>query len=160
MSLLPALIFLAALSCGLAAGIFYAFSSVDMRALGRIPSAAGIAAMQSINDAVINPWFMGAFFGPAVICCFLAAISPWRWNRQGAGFILAGSALYLVGTMVVTFAFNVPLNDALAIADPASPEGARQWASYLTTWTNWNHLRAAAALIAAASFTVAFCLVR
>ena len=25
-------------------------------------------------------------------------------------------------------AFNVPLNDALAIVDPASPEGATQWA--------------------------------
>ena len=158
--LLPTLIFLAALSCGLAAGIFYAFSSLVMRALGRIPSAAGIAAMQSINVSVINPWFMAAFLGPAVICCFLTLISLLRWNRQGAAFILAGSALYLVGTMVVTFAFNVPLNDALAIVDPASPEGARQWASYLTAWTNWNHLRAATALLAAASFSVSFCLVR
>jgi uncharacterized membrane protein len=31
--LLPALTFLAALSCGLAAGVFYAFSSLVMRAL-------------------------------------------------------------------------------------------------------------------------------
>jgi uncharacterized membrane protein len=137
--------------------IFYAFSSLVMRALARISSPLGIAAMQSINVSVFNPWFMGAFFGPAVICCFLAVISLLRWNRRGAAFILAGSALYLVGTMAVTFAFNVPLNDALAIVDPASPEGARRWASYLT---NWNHLRAAAALLAAASFTVAFCLVR
>ena len=125
--LLPALTFLAALSCGLAAGIFYAFSSLVMRALARISSHVGIAAMQSINVSVFNPWFMGAFFGPAVICCYLAAISLLRWNRQGAAFILAGSALYLVGTMAVTFAFNVPLNDALAIVDPASPEGARLW---------------------------------
>ena len=158
--LLPALTFLAALSCGLAAGIFYAFSALVMRALARISPQAGIAAMQSINLSVINPWFMGAFFGPAVICCFLAVISLLRWNRPGAAFILAGSALYLVGTMAVTFAFNVPLNEALAMADPASPKGASLWAGYLTTWTNWNHLRAAAALLAAASFTVAFCLVR
>ena len=158
--LLPTLTFLAALSCGLAAGIFYAFSSLVMRALARIPSSTGIAAMQSINVSVVNAWFMAAFFGPAAICCFLAAISLLRWKRQSTAFILAGSALYLVGTMVVTFAFNVPLNDALAIVDPASPEGVRQWGSYLTTWTNWNHLRAAAALLAAASFTVAFCSVR
>jgi uncharacterized membrane protein len=120
--LLLGLTFLAALSCGLAAGIFFAFSSLVMRALARISPPTGIAAMQSINVSVINPWFMGAFFGPAVICCFLAVISLLRWNRQGAAFILAGSALYLVGTMAVTFAFNVPLNDALAMADPASPE--------------------------------------
>jgi uncharacterized membrane protein len=158
--LLPVLTFLAALSCGLAAGIFYAFSCLVMRALARISSHAGIAAMQSINVSVFNPWFMGAFFGPAVICCFLAVISLWRWNSQGAAFILAGSGLYLIGTMAVTFAFNVPLNDALAKVDPACPESARLWASYLTTWTNWNHLRTAAALLAAASFTVALCLVR
>jgi hypothetical protein len=59
--LLPTLTFLAALSCGLAAGIFYAFSSLVMRALARIPSHAGIAAMQSINVSVINPWFMEPF---------------------------------------------------------------------------------------------------
>ena len=158
--LLPALTFLAALSCGLAAGLFFAFSSLVMRALARISPHVGIAAMQSINVSVSNLWFMGAFFGPAVICCLLAVISLLRWNRQASVFILVGSALYLVGTMAVTFAFNVPLNDALAIADPASPEGARLWASYLTTWMNWNHLRAAGALLAAASFTVAFSLVR
>jgi uncharacterized membrane protein len=155
--LIPTLLFLAALGCALAAGIFYAFSSLVMRALARIPSSAGIAAMQSINLSVINPWFMAAFFGPAVICCFLAVISLLRWNTQGVTFILAGSALYLVGTMVVTFAFNVPLNDALATVDPAGPEGASQWAGYLTTWTNWNHMRTAAALLAAGSFTVALC---
>jgi uncharacterized membrane protein len=158
--LLPSLTFLAALSCGLAAGIFYAFSSLVMRALARIPPPAGIAAMQSINLSVINPWFMTAFFGPAVICCVLAVISILQWNRQGAALILAGSAFYLAGTIAVTFAFNVPLNDMLAAVDPASAAGASQWASFLTTWTNWNHFRTAAALLAAASFTVAFCLAR
>jgi uncharacterized membrane protein len=158
--LLPSLTFLAALSCGLAAGIFYAFSSLVMRALGRIPLPAGIAAMQSINLSVINPWFMTAFFGPAIICCVLAVISMLQWNRPGAAFILAGSAFYLAGTMAVTFAFNVPLNDMLATVDPASAEAGSQWSGYLTTWTNWNHFRTAAALLATASFTIAFCLAR
>src|SRR5258707_14664124 len=61
---LPTLTFVAAVRCGLAAGIFYAFSSLVMRALARIPSPAGIAAMQSINVSVVNPWFITAFFGP------------------------------------------------------------------------------------------------
>ena len=153
--LFSSLTFLAALSCGLAAGIFYAFSSLVMRALARIPSPAGIAAMQSINLSVINPWFMTAFFGPALVSCVLAVISMLQWNRQGAAFILAGSSFYLAGTMMVTFVFNVPLNDMLATVDPASAEGGSQWASYLASWTNWNHVRATAALLAAASFTVA-----
>jgi uncharacterized membrane protein len=51
--------------------------------------------------------------------------------------------------------FNIPLNDALAAANPNSSEGATLWAEYLTTWTFWNHVRAIAAFIAAALFTMA-----
>jgi uncharacterized membrane protein len=150
--LFPSLTFLAAISCGLAAGIFYAFSSLVMRALARIPAPAGIAAMQSINVSVVNPWFIAAFFGPALICCVLGFISLLRWNKEGSAYALAGSGFYLVGTMIVTFAFNVPLNDALATVAPASAEGANRWASYLVTWTNWNHIRTAGALLAAVAF--------
>ena len=67
--LLPALTFLAALSCGLAAGVFYAFSSLVMRALARLPSSAGIAAMQSINVSVINP--LGSWFVVGDVLAFL-----------------------------------------------------------------------------------------
>ena len=158
--LLVALMFISALGCGLAAGIFYAFSSLVMKALARIPAPQGIAAMQSVNLSVINPWFLAAFFGPAVLCSVLAVFVPFRWHRPGTLFILLGSLFYLVGTMFVTFAFNVPLNDTLATVDPASADGATQWASYLAAWTNWNHVRTAAALMAAVSFTVAFCFAR
>ena len=64
--------------------------------------------------------------------------------------MLAGSLLYVFGNVVVTIAFNVPRNDALAAADAESAEGARLWASYLTGWTAWNHVRTATALAAAA----------
>jgi hypothetical protein len=42
---------------------------------------------------------------------------------------------------VVTMAFNVPLNNALAAADPASAEATSVWARYLKDWTLWNHVR-------------------
>jgi uncharacterized membrane protein len=35
----------------------------------------------------------------------------------------------------VTIVFNVPLNEALALVEPDSTEGARLWASYLANWT-------------------------
>jgi hypothetical protein len=38
--------------------------------------------------------------------------------------------------------------------DPASANAGLTWANYLKTWTAWNHVRAVAALAAAASFTV------
>jgi hypothetical protein len=66
--LLFALTLLAALGCGLMAGLFFAFSVCVMKALTRLPSAEGIAAMQSINVAIINPVFLAAFFETAAAC--------------------------------------------------------------------------------------------
>jgi uncharacterized membrane protein len=37
-----------------------------------------------------------------------------EWHETFAPYLLTGSALYVVGSMVVTVAFNLPRNDALA----------------------------------------------
>jgi uncharacterized membrane protein len=149
-----ALTLLSALGCGLIAGVFYAFSAFVMSALTRLPPAQGIAAMQSINVAVINPWFMAAFLGTAAGCAVLALSSLFAWHKPGAVYLLAGGLLYLAGTLLVTIVCNVPRNDALAAVGPASAEGARLWAGYVAGWTAWNHVRTAAALAAAASLTL------
>jgi len=154
-SALFVLTFIAALGTALVAGIFYAFSTSVMRALGNLAPAEGIAAMQSINVAVFNVWFMGAMFGTAAICLVLAIGSFLAWHQTGAAYILAGSALYLAGTILVTVVFNVPLNDALAATNAASADGSKIWARYLSDWTWWNHVRSAAALAAAAFFITA-----
>ena len=153
--LLFALTFVAAIGCGLVAGIFFAFSTFVMKALARIPSAGGIAAMQSINVVVINPWFMGAFFGTALACLVLVVSSLFRLNESSAIYLLIGSLLYLIGTIGVTMVFNVPRNDALAAADPESADGGKLWDGYVTSWTRWNHVRTAAALAAAILLTFA-----
>lgn len=138
-----------ALGCGLVAGVFFAFSTFVMNALARLQPKEGIIAMQSINITAINPLFMLALFGTAMACIFLAVSSVLKWHQPGAAYLLIGSLIYLIGTVLVTIAFNVPLNDALAIAKPDSTEGANLWARYLTNWTFWNHVRTIAALAAA-----------
>jgi uncharacterized membrane protein len=153
--LLFAVKFFAALGCGLVAGVFFAFSTFVMSALARLQPREGIAAMQAINITAINPLFMVALFGTAVACLFLAASSLLKWHQSGAAYLLIGSLLYLIGTVLVTLAFNVPLNNALAIVNPDSIDGANLWARYLTNWTIWNHARTIAALAAAAFFTIA-----
>jgi uncharacterized membrane protein len=69
-----------------------------------------------------------------------------RLHDPGAVYLLIGDVLYLVGTFLVTFVFNVPKNNALASVAPASAESASLWTDYLSKWTAWNHVRVAAAL--------------
>ena len=145
---------LSALGCGLIAGVFFAFSAFVMNALARLPASQGIAAMQSINVAVISPVFMAVFLGTAVACAGLAAISLLTWHRPGAVWLILGGLLYLVGTFGVTIVFNVPRNNALAAVDPAKPDAAGKWAAYVNSWTAWNHVRAVAAFAAAALLSI------
>lgn len=155
-NLLFALKLFSALGCGLIAGVFFAFSTFVMNALARLQPSQGIAAMQSINITVINPLFMTAFLGTAATSILVIVSSLLKWQPDAA-YLLLGSLLYLVGTLGVTIVFNVPLNDALATVKPDSADGANLWASYLTNWTIWNHVRTIAALAAAALFTIALC---
>ena len=136
--------FAAAVGSGLVAGIFYAFSSFVMGALGRLPAAHGIEAMQAINVVVINRSFMLAFFGTALLCLALLVAAYLRWSDGSGKLLLLGSLLYLIGTIGVTMAFNVPLNNALAAARPETAEAASLWAHYLGRWTMWNTVRTVA----------------
>lgn len=149
------LTFVAAVSSGLVAGIFFAFSTFVMAALGRLPPEQGIAAMNSINITVINPLFMLAFMGTGVLCLVLAGASYLRWDHAGGKLILLASLLYVIGCVGVTMSFNVPLNDALAAVKTATPDGIALWSEYLRTWTFWNHVRTVAPLISAILFTLA-----
>jgi uncharacterized membrane protein len=144
-----------AILCGLMAGLFFAFSVAVMRALRRLPAADGMAAMQSINAAILNPVFLAVFLGTAATCLVVLVASFWRWYEAPAGLVVAGSSVYLVGAFLTTVVFNVPMNQALASRDPNVPDSAARWAGYLASWTAWNHVRTIAALIAAILLTLA-----
>lgn len=154
-NLLSCLIVIAALGCGLIGGLFFAFSNFVMRALARLPDAQGMAAMQAINLTVLNPLFLGAFMGTALLSALLAGYGLLHLAQAGAGWLVAGGLLYLAGNLLVTAACNVPRNNVLARLDPASADAARLWRDYLRSWTAWNHVRTFTALAASAAFMVA-----
>jgi uncharacterized membrane protein len=147
------LTFAAAIGSGVVGGIFYAFSSFVMAALGSLPSAQSASAMKAINVTVINPVFMLAFMGTAVLCLVLAGSSLIWWGRPGGMLMLAASLCYLVGCFGVTMWFNVPLNNQLAAVAPT--QEATLWARYLEVWTAWNHVRTLASIGSAILFTAA-----
>ena len=132
----------AALGTGLMAGLFFAFSIAVMKGLAGRPAAEGMAAMQAINRAILNPVFLLVFMGSAIASVVLLF--------SGSAWLVAGGALYLAGGFGLTVLFNVPRNNALARAAAADPQSAGLWSDYLATWTAWNHLRTAASLAALA----------
>lgn len=148
-SLLKLPVLIAAIGSFMIAGIFYAFSTSVMQALGRVPVPEGIRAMQTINIVIINPLFLGVFLGTALLLLALGVAAAIHPGQPGAMLVLAGAALYVLGCFAVTMGLNVPLNNALAAVDPASAEGAAIWARYLRDWVFWNHVRTAASLAGA-----------
>ena len=145
---------MALLGCALVGGIFFAFSSFIMKALARVPSPEGIGAMQSINVVVLNPSFLSVFFGTAVLSLGAGGLSLAGWGRPSASFFLGGAIFYLVGTFLVTVVGNVPLNDQLAAVSATDPGARDVWERYLGRWTMWNHVRTAAAMVAALLYSL------
>lgn len=143
------------LGCGLIAGVFFAFSSFVMKALARLPSHEGVAAMQAINIEAPTPGFMAGLFGTAAVCIALVVASLLEWGEPFAVYLLVGGLLYLVGTILLTIVYHIPRNAALAIVDPHSADGTSLWTRYVRNWTAWNHVRTVAPLAAAAMFTIA-----
>ncbi len=144
-----------ALGCGLAAGVFFAFSAFLMDGLDRLPATESIAAMQSINRMAVTALFMTTLFGTAVLCLGLAVWAAGSWGERRAPWVMAGSLLYLLGAIGVTIARNVPLNDRLEALRPDAAGAAQAWTDFVTTWTAWNHVRTVSALAAAALLIVA-----
>jgi uncharacterized membrane protein len=135
-----------ALGAGVVAGVFFAFSNFAMAGLARIPPAEGIRAMQQINITVINPGFMTALFGTGLTCLAVIAVTLSDWDASHGWYLLAAALVYVVGSVGVTMAFNVPRNTVLARQEPTSAEAARVWERYLVEWTAWNSVRTAASL--------------
>jgi uncharacterized membrane protein len=153
--LVTALLWFSAIGCGLLAGLYFAFSTFIMTALGRIDQAAGISAMNSINVVIVQSVFLPVFMASTLTSLLLAVLSLFRWDEPGALLMIAGGLLYVVGMFIVTMVFNVPLNNALAAVAPASPEAAPIWARYLSDWTWWNHVRTITSTLAFALFIAA-----
>jgi len=134
--------------------VFFAFSTFVMKALGRLPAAEGISAMNAINKVAPTPLFMLALFGTGVVSIVLSAVALRHLDQRWAVYLLTGTVLYLV-CLVLTMVYHVPRNDALALVDPAGPGAARAWAHYLSPWTAWNHVRTVTALAGSTAFIIA-----
>jgi uncharacterized membrane protein len=148
---IPGLLWFSAIGCGLIAGLYFAFSTFIMTSLGRIDQPAGIAAMNAINVDIQRSVFLPLFLATTLSAAALAVIGMLHNSEPGAVSMIAGGLLYVIGMTVVTMAFNVPMNNALAAAG-GGPDAGTIWAGYLRDWTLWNHVRTITSTLACIAF--------
>lgn len=144
----------AALACGLMAGLFFAFSVMVMPSLAQLPAAHGIAAMQAINRTAYTPVFLAAFAGTALASAGVVVGALVDWD-DASPYLLAGGLVSLVGIFALTGGYHIPRNEALDRVEPSSPDVPGHWTRYVREWSAGNHVRGAAALAAAALLTMA-----
>ena len=136
-----ALLLGATMTMGLVAGVFALYAHTIMPGLRHTDDRTFVAAFQSIDRAIINPWFMASAFAGALVLVLAAALTslgtrPFAW-------IAVAAALYLVA-VVVTITVNVPLNDAIKAA--GTPERIADLAAVRrnfdeSRWAAWNLVR-------------------
>ncbi|MGW9428411.1 anthrone oxygenase family protein [Streptomyces decoyicus] len=166
-----ATLLVATLGVGLMAGLFAAFAYAVMPGLRRSADRTFVEAMQNINRAIVNGWFLLPFLLPIPLLV-LATVLAWNGpGRVALPWILAALVLYLAG-FFVTGGVNVPLNNALdraptddgpaalgdaggsrghdGPADTADRPGALKAAraGFEGRWVTWNIVRALAHTVA------------
>lgn len=138
-------LFLAIVTVALSAGLFYAWSISAIPGFKRIPDKSFLVAMQSINRAILNPWFFIIFFGPV----FLLSLSTYLQFKLRIDdifyLVFAATVIYILGNICVTMFGNVPLNEMLDKADLSSMNetGLKSVRSaFEDKWNSLNHIRA------------------
>jgi len=148
-------LWVAAISCGLMAGVYFSFSIFVMRALAKIEAASAIAAMQSINKVIVSSAFLPLFFGSTLASLILTGTLLSGQGTGGTLYAAVGGFLYFTGMTICTMVFNVPLNNRLAVLHPETREATVFWRSYLQRWTRLNHVRTASSTLATLLFIAA-----
>ncbi|MET8423024.1 anthrone oxygenase family protein [Nocardia sp. NPDC004860] len=133
----------ATLTTGLIAGVFYAYATSVMTALGQSDDRTFIDVMQKINVVIINPWFMLGFMGTVGFTVLAAALHLGKDNRTTLIWIGVALALNVIA-FCVTSGLNVPLNNQLANAGDVGqiPDLAAVRSQFESSWVTWNIVRA------------------
>ena len=94
-----------------------------------------------------QPGLPQAFFGTPLLLLATAFVAWTGKERRAALFFGSGGLLYVLGAMIPTMAFNVPLNETLAMVETplAAARAHGVWRDYSVPWQLWNALRAVAA---------------
>jgi uncharacterized membrane protein len=138
----PSLI-VATIATGLLTGVWYAWAVSVMPGLARTDDRTYIDALQGMNRAIQNGWFFLTFMGSLL---FIAAALLFQFTGDGSRkavlWIVIGLVAHIV-VLVITFAGNIPINNALDTAGPIDQmtNAAELRARFEGTWVGLNIAR-------------------
>lgn len=151
---------LALFSTGLSAGLFYAWAVSVIPGTKRLADQGYLEAMQQINRAILNPGFFAIFFGAMVFMLWSSYIEFKTDLGSSFYFTLAAFIVYLAGTVGVTAAGNVPLNEALDLIE-LNQLGVEELKMTRQTYeAKWNRLHNVRTVCSVISFVLLLLAIR
>ena len=128
----------AAVLAGLQAGTYFTWATGVMPGLAKVDDRTFVSAVQQMNVAIVNPVFLTTFVGAPLLAGVAIAVA----GPNARPWAIAATVL-AIGTVVITAAGNVPLNDALAAAGPVDriADLAAVRADFESLWVKLNVAR-------------------
>ena len=146
----------AVIACGLVSGFFLTFSDFLMRSLNLAKTAAGVEVMQIINREVWRSVIIILLWGMVALSIILASYAFLNMTGPSSVLVMVGGALYFLGVLVVSYVFNIPMNNRLDAMEYSGTEAAAYWKNtYMPRWVFWNYVRAITSGGAAICFLMA-----
>lgn len=127
-------------------GVFFTYSNSIVPGLDRIDPERAVAAMRSINIAIINPRFLATFLGPVLTSAATGFLLLGMDETTPALLFFAAAVVYLVGCLAITGGINVPMNNALE--NSTSTDWQQRWADFSPRWRRWNTVRTFSSMVA------------
>ena len=154
MTLLDAVLVLAAFLCALVAGFLFAFAAVVMPGIRGLDDGGFIRAFQVIDRVIQRnqPLFVLVWVGSVLALIAAAALGIWTLSGADRLLVILVALVYLLGVQLPTVTINVPLNNRLQRRDPDSmdePTRRRAREDFEPRWNRWNAIRTACASLTA-----------
>ena len=137
-------LFLATMTTGLMAGIFFTWTNAVTPGIGQLNDLGYLKALQSMNRVILNPAFYMIFICPIFMLPLATVLNYNSISSLAFTLLSIAAVIYLVGVFFITVAGNIPLNNVLDKNDleDCSLEEARKLRNKIETkWNNFNLIR-------------------
>ncbi len=148
---------LATVTVGLTAGVMFCYQIAVMPGLHELDDRDFIRAFQRLDQEIVHPLFVGvSFFGGGAL--LVTATAMQEAGTSTFALLAVATAIYVVAVLVLTMAWHVPRNDALArvpVATASDDDAARARARFERPWNRLHIVRTLASIVSLTLLAVA-----